>query len=79
MKTSWFKGLNDAEKEEIKSLFLSNARLRDRLKVILETKIESLRIASLSDDSYSNPNWSLKQADAVGYQRAIQEIINLMQ
>lgn len=77
MKTSWVKGLNEQEKGEIKTIFLSNARFRERAKFLLQEKIDTSRQKNTSEAAYDNPNWALKQADAVGYERAMQEIISL--
>lgn len=77
MKTSWTKGMNEQEKGEIKSLFLSNSRLRERAILLMQEKIEVSNKKNTSEGAYDNPNWALKQADAVGYERALQEIISL--
>ena len=77
MKVNWTRGLVGQEKEEMKSLFLSNARLRERAIKIMQEKIDSLRKANTVESAYDNPNWALKQADAIGYERAMQEIISI--
>lgn len=78
MKTSWTKGMNVKEKEEMSSSFSSSAFLRMRAIELCKEKIDVCRKASISSDAYESPNWAFKQADAVGYQRAMQEIINLL-
>lgn len=77
MKTTWIKGLEGREKEEMEASFSSSAGLRLRGIEICREKIEVCRKASISSDAYNSPNWAYKQADAVGYERALQEIINL--
>ncbi|HET8689238.1 MAG TPA: hypothetical protein VFM18_21715 [Methanosarcina sp.] len=79
MKTTWTKGLTGQDKEEMQSLFHSSARLRSRIKLMIEEKINASRTKSVSEDAYDTPNWALKQADAIGYERALKEIISLMQ
>lgn len=74
---TWLNGLSDKDKEEIKQIFLSNARLRERVKVILQDKIDTARKNNRASDAYDSPNWAYKQADAMGYERAMHEIINL--
>jgi hypothetical protein len=79
MKLNWIKGLSEQEKGEIKLLFSSNARLRAHIvKMLLEKKMSMHKKATL-EIAYESPNWALKQADAVGYERAIQEIISLFE
>jgi hypothetical protein len=78
MKTTWYKGLNEKEKEEIISSFNASGRLRARMQVILQEKIEEMYAKRRSENAYENPNWAYKQADASGYERAIAEIMSLM-
>lgn len=78
MKITWTKGLSPEKKEEIKRDFLASALLRERLKEILQEKSEVTRKGSISKDAYSNANWAYLQADAVGYQRALDEIISIL-
>ncbi len=79
MKITWTKGLVGEEKEEMKRLFLSNAFFRRRAQVILQDKIDIIRQKNTAEAAYESPNWALKQADAVGYERALQEVINLLE
>jgi hypothetical protein len=79
MKTAWTKGLVEAEKEEMKSLFLANASFRKRQQLLLRDKIDAIRQKNTVESSYDSPNWALKQADAVGYERALQEIISILE
>lgn len=78
MKTIWNKGLSASQKTEMKAVFESSAALRERMKVILSDKAESARKASRAASSYENPNWALTQADAMGYERALFEVISLL-
>jgi|688.fasta_scaffold01034_58 hypothetical protein len=77
MKLNWVKGLSPKEKEEMKLLFSSNALFRERAIAILQEKQNSLAKRNTLEDAYDSPNWALKQADAVGYARAMQEMISL--
>ena len=77
MKTSWSKGLDAKGKEEMEASFSSSAFLRMRAIELVKEKIEVCRKSSISSDAYNSPNWAYKQADAVGYERAMQEIISL--
>lgn len=78
MKSSWTNGLNADEKGELASSFDASGRLRSRLVDMLKKKQEVCRKDRLSDANYADANWAYKQADAVGYQRALQEIIDLL-
>lgn len=78
MKLTWTKGLNTQQKEEVKASFGASALLRERVKIIMQEKIDSCRKAAISEDAYNSPNWAFKQADAIGYERALNEVISLM-
>lgn len=78
MKLAWTKGLSADAKKEMQSSFNSSSLTRLRLTLLLKEKIESMRKKNTLEDAYENPNWALKQADAVGYERALNEIISLI-
>lgn len=78
MKTVWVKGLNEQEKEEMRSSFVSSANVRKRLTELLEDKIETKRKSNVSEERYESPGWAYLQADAVGYERAMREIISII-
>lgn len=78
MKTAWKKGLEEDSKQELTLQYNASYVIRDRLTTMLLEKIRVAQKGSLSSDAYNCPNWSLKQADNVGYQRALQEVISLL-
>lgn len=79
MKTSWLSGVKDASvKKELRANFLASKMVRQRLVEMLDTKLSSSVRASRSSESYDSPNWALKQADATGYQRALEEVKSLL-
>lgn len=78
MKTCWTKGLTKEEREEVISSFSSGAFLRQRAIQLIEEKIKTSRGASIASSAYDNPNWAYKQADQVGYERALEEIISIL-
>lgn len=78
MKVSWTKGLTKEKREEVEEAFSRGALLRRRLKELLEDKIEDERKKVRSEILYDNPNWAYRQADAVGYERALNDIISLI-
>lgn len=79
MKTAWKKGLTKERAEEVGKDFEASAILRNRLKELLEEKAKLSREGSISKDAYTNPNWAYLQADARGYERALSEILSLIE
>jgi hypothetical protein len=77
-KTAWTKGLTGEKRVEMERELQATALLRSRLSVILEEKIESRRTKRVSEEEYASPSWALKQADAIGYERALRETISLL-
>jgi hypothetical protein len=78
MKTVLLKGLNDRDKEEMRSTFYHSAFLRNQLKSILAAKINDSNRQVRSKDAYGIANWAFLQADAVGYERAMTEVMSLL-
>ncbi len=79
MKVNWTKGLTPQEKEDIKASFLAGGRLRERGIQIIQEKITSARRKRILESTYENPNWSFLQADFCGYERALEEVISLLE
>ena len=78
MKTVLTKGLSKDQAEEITQDFKASAFLRERLTAILEEKIDALRREVRQKNSYESPSWAYVQADYIGYERAIYEVISLI-
>lgn len=79
MKISWTKGLSGEEKKDILQEYASSSHLRQRLELLLREKQMLSQKAIISKESYDSPNWAYKQADNVGYLRAMEEVISLLQ
>lgn len=79
MKTSITAGLNPAEAEEVEADFRASPRLRERLAYLLEEKMRAKRAYVRKDEHYEKPSWAMLQADALGYERALSEVISLLQ
>lgn len=79
MKTTWTKGLTPEQTTEIKKDFVGAVILRQRLQALLSDKATLSREGSMAKDAYSNPNWAYLQADARGYERALSEVISLLE
>ena len=78
MKTIWTKGLDKDASSEMKLHYNGGVQLRKRLSVLLAEKVQSKRKEMLKDTHYENSNWAYLQSDAVGYQRALEEIADLL-
>lgn len=78
MKTIWKNGLTAEQKKEVEAIFQGSHALRERLTTILDGKVSSSVTESTSKSSYEDPNWALRQADSVGYRRALQEILSIL-
>ena len=77
MKTTWTKGLDAQGEADIKASFKSSTVVRARLMEICEDKSSSS--LSTNTNQYDSPNWCYQQADSVGYRRALNEIISLLE
>lgn len=78
MKLSWTKGLSGDAKKDVLQEYASSSNLRQRLDVLLDEKRNTAQKAIIGKDAYDSPNWAYKQADHVGYLRALEEISNLL-
>lgn len=78
MKTSITSGLSPLEASEIESEWAGSSLVRKRLVAVLKGKQELMLKKRRSEDNYESPNWALSQADGVGYERAISEVISLL-
>ena len=78
MKTTWTKGLSPEMGVELRKDFVGSKILRERLTLLLEEKSKVSRDASISKDNYESTNWAYLQADARGYERALNEVISLL-
>lgn len=79
MITSWTDGVDETRQTEIKQNFKEAAVMRRRLVELLQKKIATNVIDTRQKVNYEKPSWPYQQADAHGYQRAIAEIIELVQ
>lgn len=79
MKTSLLKGLDERQKEEVQNSFKAGSKYISQLAKIIEEKINSSWSSSRSNSAYSNPNWAYMQADSAGYERALKEVLSLLE
>ena len=77
MKTTWIKGVDAQQEADIKSAFKAATVVRSRLSAICDEKV--LTALSTNKGQYDNPNWCYQQADIIGYRRALEEVISLLE
>lgn len=80
MKTSWTKGLKRGSDElkDLEAAYAASSLLRARLVQILTELNEAEVKSRLNASDYENAAWAYKQADAIGFSRAITKVINLL-
>jgi len=77
-KKSWTQGLNQEEEFNVRGNYKESLVIRKRLQDVLEDKINNNISSTRSKLTYDKANWVYEQADANGYQRALNEIIELI-
>lgn len=77
MRTVWTKGKDKDEATDIRASYAGSVVLRKRLQEMLLERIASADKSN--DDDYDSPSWAYRQADKVGYKRALSEIINILE
>lgn len=78
MKLAWTEGLSAEDKKAVKEDYQKSAAIRKRLVTMLDKRIDAEVKGITAKNRYDNPNWALLQADSIGYQRALNEIIALL-
>lgn len=78
MKTSILEQVEEAYKDEVKLEFRHSKNLREAIIKVLESKMDANRRSQISKANYDSPSWALTQADAIGYQRAMKELTELL-
>lgn len=79
MKSTWTKNLNPEQVKEIEREFKEGKLLRRRLAAIFEDKLRVKHSETRTKDGYASPNWAYFQADAIGYERALTEILSILE
>lgn len=81
MNTAWTKGVaKGSEKDkDIRVAFKESLLIRKRLAEILEDKYLQAAKDRLSAEEYESPGWAHRQADAIGYARALREIATILE
>lgn len=79
LKTSLTKGLDNDHKEEVEQSYKACSVYRKQVIRLLNEKIDAKRKESCKSSEYDSPSWAFKQADAVGFERAMRELILLLE
>ena len=75
MKSAWFnKCKTKEEKLAVRQSIMSNRESLERLQEILEP----MRKDTLPTADYDSPSWAYKQADRIGYNRALTTVLDLI-
>ena len=78
MKQGWIKGATPEKVAIIKADYVGSAGARIRLAEMLNDKIRISTTVKRKKEGYDSPNWAYTQADAIGYERALSEVISLI-
>lgn len=78
MKIRWKQGLEPQVQKDLESFYKESKVIRGRLTQMLRDIIEEKRAASVAAVTYDNPNWAYLQADRVGYERALRDVMELI-
>ena len=78
MKQSWTQGLTPEKVKIVSSDYVGSAGMRIRLKELLDKKIKTSQAVARKKDGYEVANWAYLQADSIGYERALIEVISLI-
>ncbi len=80
MQVAWTKGMKKGsdEAKDIEAAFAASSVLRNRLIQMLEELYDQEMKARLSSSDYDSAAWAYKQADSIGFARAISKIISYL-
>lgn len=80
MNTVWTKGLKRGSDElkDLEAAYAASGLLRRRLIQVLEDWYEQEAKARLNSNDYDAASWAYRQADAIGYARALSKVINIL-
>jgi hypothetical protein len=75
---TWTTNLSPEEADELVLHLKGADTVLERLHSILDQRIEDSESKQCSEKAYDCPNWTYKQADAMGYQRALRMVQELI-
>jgi hypothetical protein len=79
MNSKWLANLSDQEKTDLKASLQAAVPAFWRLTDLLEKRLEENKTLQRSRDTYDKAAWPYFQADCNGYQRAIIEMLKLIE
>ena len=68
----------DDDKSKFYAQYNNNIEFLDELVKVFEEKIKASELEADSKDTYDSPTWPYRQADSVGYRRAMREVNYLL-
>lgn len=73
MKTQWYADLPKDKQEDFKKMVTGS-------KIVLDKAVQIVYNMNKTgkDADYDSPSWAYKQADTIGYNRALKDIISLL-
>lgn len=78
MSTRLTSHLKGDDKKEFATRIIENKPILDRIIAILECDVRKSRCFHLNRESFSQPEWANQAAYEFGYQKALDDIINLL-
>jgi hypothetical protein len=75
---TWKAGLPPNEVEELEMKLKGAEVIFKRLTYLFDQKKKDAVRTQLLQANYESPSWAHKQADSIGYQRAITELLSLI-
>lgn len=69
---------NSQEYKDVEDAFKASAFLRNHLLSVLDDLLKEELSKKLSDAEYDSPSWAFKQADSIGYARAVEKVKALL-
>lgn len=75
MKAIWFRSCKTKEdKDALRQSIISNRASLEALEGILESMLKEAPATA----DYDSPSWAYKQADRIGYNRALNQVLDLI-
>lgn len=76
--TDLLRGIKEEDKENFKERLIHNKDLLDRIVGVLRDKAHAANKKAAAELSYESPSWAYYQADKLGYNRALGEMIAIL-
>ena len=79
LSSKWKSKIPEDEREEFEGLLLNAKRVLDVLALIIQDDIKESESRMQKRKGYESPNWAYQQADEIGNQRALMEVLKIIQ